>query len=245
MSSTNAVVIVEDPTYLAREINYAHRQVVGYGKSMLAYAAKAGRDLIAVKGMLQHGEFKPWIKANCAFSYDRAAMYMRVAKNCACATFDPEQSIDAFLGIERKPSTPHPSEAPAFDRTDAEHVMKLHAMVERGGTEGERNVARFKLHNYAKEFGFSISEAVAKAQDILPDWQKSTDQIEREKAREELAASQAEAATLRAQLEAIQGRINQLRTDCMGMTREALEEAYIGLVLEREGLTKINEKAAR
>ncbi|MFH3480253.1 DUF3102 domain-containing protein [Xanthobacter variabilis] len=237
MSSTNAVVIVEDPAYLAREINYNHQQVVEHGKSMLAYAADAGRGLISVKGMLKHGEFKPWIKANCAFSYEMAARYMRVAKNVTRDTFDLDTSLRQFLGVESKPATPCPTPTD-LSQDDASHALKLQALVERGATEGERDVAWNKLNAYAKGFGMGPEELVIKAQDILPDWQKSPDLIEKERYR-------AEAATLRAQLEAIQGRINQLRTDCMSMTREALEEAYIGLMLEREGLTKINEKAAR
>ena len=244
MSSTNAVAIVEDPAYLAREINYAHQQVVEHGKSMLAYAAEAGRYLISVKGMLQHGEFKPWIEKNCAFSYSTAKAYMQAAKRTGACPFDEGTTLEAFLAATATPrKTPHPTPTD-LSQDDASHALKLHALVERGATEGERDVARRKLEAFAKGFGHTAEALVEKAQGILPDWQKSTDQIDLDRYNAEAQAAKAEAAALRAQLEAIQGRINQLRTDCMGMSREALEEAYIGLVLEREGLTKINEKAA-
>ncbi|WP_234049825.1 MULTISPECIES: DUF3102 domain-containing protein [unclassified Xanthobacter] len=239
----NAVVIVEDPAYLAREINYNHQQVVEHGKSMLAYAVEAGKHLIAVKGMLQHGKFGKWVKENCVFSERMARRYMQVAKTDTRDRFDLDTSLRKFLGIEDA-KTPHPTPTD-LSQDDASHALKLHALVERGATEGERDVARRKLEAFAKGFGRTAEALVEKAQDILPDWQKTDKQVRVEKAEAEAQAAKAEAAALRAQLEAIKGRINQLRTDCMGMTREALEEAYIGLVLEREGLTKINEKAAR
>ncbi len=243
MSTGTEVVLVETTEHLADKINICHRAVIDSGKTMLAYAANAGRMLIAVKGMLKHGEFKPWIEKNCAFSYERAKVYMRVSKKVACDPFEIDQSIDAFLGVERKPSTPHPTPT-VFTHVDAEHALKLHVMAIRGATEAERDVAGRKLESFAATFGRMAGDIVFEAQDILPDYEKTAKQVRVEKAEAEAQAAKAEAATLRAQLEAIQSRINQLRTDCMGMTREALEEAYIGLVLEREGLTKISKKAA-
>jgi len=237
-----AVTIVKTPEYLAKEIDAAHREVLHHGKSILAYAAKAGECLIAAKGVLQHGEFKPWIERNCAFSYKTAAKYMKVAKSLVVETFDLEAGVDAFLGYD-KPSTPHPTPT-ELSQDDASHALKLQAMVERGATEGERDVARRKLEAFAKGFGHTAEALVAKAEALLPDWEKSSDQIEREKAREELAASQAEAAALRKQLEAIQSRISSLEVEISTLSREELVERYIGLVLEREGLTKLPKKAA-
>lgn len=230
--NTNAVAIVEDPTYLAREINYNHQQVVEHGKSMLVYAADAGRGLIAVKGMLQHGEFKAWVKANCTFSYEMAARYMRVAKNVTGDTFDATATMDSIIDAHanrRNAPIPTPTD---LSQDDASHALKLQALVDRGATEGERDVAWSKLNTYAKGFGMAPEELVTKAQDMLPDWQKSPDQIEKERYR-------AEAAALRQQLEAIQGRITQLDAEYDKLSREELKSVCIGLVLEREGLTKL------
>ncbi|WP_238122862.1 MULTISPECIES: DUF3102 domain-containing protein [unclassified Xanthobacter] len=247
--ASNAVVVVEDPTYLAREVNYAHQQVVEHGKSMLAYAAKAGRYLLSVKGTLKHGEFKPWIAKNCAFPYRTAARYMQLAKSVVGDTFDLGATIDSILDTHaNRRNAPTPA---SISRDDAEYGLKLHALVERGATEGERDVARRKLEAFAKGFrdpqsgqAYTAEALVEKAQDILPDWQKSSEQIELDRYNAEGQAAKAEAATLRAQLEVIQSRIAQLRTDCKSMPREALEEAYIGLVLEREGFAKILKQRA-
>ncbi|MFG1433377.1 DUF3102 domain-containing protein, partial [Xanthobacter sp. V2C-8] len=185
----------EDPTYLAREINYAHQQVVDHGKSMLAYAAEAGRHLIAVKGMLQHGEFKPWIERNCACTYSQAARYMKVAKNLGDKTFeaDLDAGIEAFLGYD-KPKTPHPTPTD-LSQDGAAHALKLHALVERGATEGERDVARRKLEAFAKGFrdpqsgqAYTAEALVGKAQDLLPNSGKTSDQIELDKAEAEASA---------------------------------------------------------
>lgn len=138
------VAIVENPEYLAGKINAAHRGVIGSGKMMLAYAHDAGQYLIAAKGMLQHGEFKAWIERHCTCSYITATKYMNVARRSEGFDLETfEGGVDAFLGYS-KPKTPCPTPTD-LSQDDASHVMKLHAMVERGATEGERDVARRKL----------------------------------------------------------------------------------------------------
>lgn len=87
------------------------------------------------------------------------------------------------------------------------------------------------------------TEASDIAEELLPDRGKSADQIERDKAREELAASQAEAAALRRHLELLVARTGELQTECSKLSREELEGLYIGLVLEREGLTELKKAA--
>lgn len=99
----------------------------------LVWNLTAGKHLIAVKGMLKHGEFKAWIEANCECSYPRAAKYMQVAKltkNIDPDTFDG--GIDAFLEAHAKPrpKTPCPT-VTTIDRDDAAHALKLQALVER------------------------------------------------------------------------------------------------------------------
>lgn len=244
--STFPVPVIDLP-FLAHEINDAHRQAVFHGKSMLLEARRAGEHLLKAKEKVQHGEFKAWIEANCECSYRTARKYMQVVKLTKVADlghFDDDIGIDAFLEAHSTPRPKAPEPAPTLTRDDAEYILKLHAVTERGGTENERDVAQRKLADFAGRFGMREDVAVDWAVSKVPDHGKSSEQIERDRAREELAASQAEAASLRAQLEAIQSRITQLRTDCTSMTREALEEAYIGLVLEREGFAEILKKKA-
>lgn len=53
----------------------------------LAEAIYIGRRLIAVKASLKHGEFMPWVKANCLFSHNTARMYMNASIGVAKASF--------------------------------------------------------------------------------------------------------------------------------------------------------------
>lgn len=121
---------------------------------MLREAKAAGEELLWVKKCLKHGEFKPWIKENCRFSYDTAVQYMRVVKiiereNVEVHTF--EGGIRTLLDAYTSRRSPKAS-LPPFSQTDAEYAQKLHTMSLRG-TEHEREVAKDKLEAFAKSFG--------------------------------------------------------------------------------------------
>lgn len=135
---STAVAVVIDLPFLASEINDAHRQVIFHGKSMLLEARRAGEHLLKAKEQVRHGEFKAWIEANCQCSYATAKRYMQVAKRLTREPFDLDTSLREFLGYEDKKAPPAEPTLPTFDRTDAEHVMKLRAMIDRGGTQNER-----------------------------------------------------------------------------------------------------------
>lgn len=137
------------PLFHARKIDTAHREVIYAGKSMLTWAKDAGRHLLMVKEKVRHGEFKAWVEANCACSYRTAAEYMQVAKNAELRTFDPDMSINAFLEAcaKPRPKTPCPT-VTTIDRDDAAHALKLRALVERGSTEAERDVAKRTRHPF-------------------------------------------------------------------------------------------------
>lgn len=137
------------PPFHARKIDMAHREVVYAGKRMLLWAEIAGHHLLKAKAKVQHGEFKAWVEANCACSYRTAREYMRVAKMADLRQFDPDMSIRAFLEAHStpRPKTPCPT-VTTIDRDDAAHALKLQALVERGTTEAERDVAKRTRHPF-------------------------------------------------------------------------------------------------
>jgi len=259
MSSTlhipgTAVAVVIDLPFLASEINDAHREVIYAGRSMLRWAETAGILLLKVKEKVRHGEFKAWVEANCEAPYDTAVQYMRVAKiatskNVEVHTFDG--GIRAFLEAHStpRPKTPCPT-VTTIDRDDAAHALKLQALVERGTTEAERDVAQRKLEAFAKGFGHTAEAMVSKAQGLLPDHEKTDKQVRMERAeaeaqaaKAETEAARAEAASLRAQLNAILTRTKELETEVQKLSRDELVARYIGLVLEREGLAELKKAA--
>lgn len=157
-----------DTTFLAGEINDAHRSVVHHAKSMLLEAKRAGDALLAAKKMVKHGEFKAWVERHTDVSYPTAAEYMRVArmsKNMDLHTFDG--GIRAFLEAHPTPrkTTPEPTAA-TFDKAEAEYAMKLHRMAS-SDNPNEAAIAASKLDSFATQFGMVGEEVVTKAEDML------------------------------------------------------------------------------
>lgn len=75
---------------LAELITEAHRAADSSAREAVQHAITAGRLLTEVKKRLPHGEFIPWLKANCADVTVRSAQrYVQVAKNWE--TWDEEK----------------------------------------------------------------------------------------------------------------------------------------------------------
>lgn len=64
----------------AAEINSHHEQATKHAGIAIDHAKKAGELLLRVKDELKHGEFLPWIKANCSVTARQAQRYMRAAQ---------------------------------------------------------------------------------------------------------------------------------------------------------------------
>lgn len=230
------IVIVENCEYLAKLINHAHREAVFNGRAMLTYAAEAGRRLLQVKGKLKHGEFGEWVKENCSFPERTARRYMQLAKTVVNDHFDLDATIDSVLdtNAHRRGKV---EAAPAFDRDDAAHALKLQALVERGSTEAERDVAWNKLNAYAKGFGMAPEELVIKAQDMLPNAGKTADQIELDKA-------EARIAELEARLAEIAKVRSALLAEFSTYPKEKLVDLCTRLTMQMEGYSEPSKKAA-
>jgi hypothetical protein len=68
---------------LADEINYEHAHALECAVSAVRRARRAGELLLQAKEQCEHGEWLPWLKANCPRVSERTAQaYMRVARKC-------------------------------------------------------------------------------------------------------------------------------------------------------------------
>jgi hypothetical protein len=65
---------------LARRINAEHDQVRNFAKAGLQRAIEAGRLLIEAKALVGHGNWLPWLQANCTVTARSAQTYMLVAR---------------------------------------------------------------------------------------------------------------------------------------------------------------------
>lgn len=68
---------------IAADINAAHEAAIGAARSALDHARQCGELLSQVKAALHHGEWLPWLEANCIVSPRVAQGYMRIAAGWA------------------------------------------------------------------------------------------------------------------------------------------------------------------
>ncbi len=85
----------------AERVNQHHEKRLKAFGTCLGHARDAGDELLAVKEAVGHGNFQEWLKENCAFSYETAANYMRIATHWDELTerFASKSGIIADLGI--------------------------------------------------------------------------------------------------------------------------------------------------
>lgn len=78
----NDIVVADklSPALAAENINKEHALAQQCAETAVQHAVRCGQLLLEVKASLQHGEFMPWVSANCGFSYESAKRYMMVAK---------------------------------------------------------------------------------------------------------------------------------------------------------------------
>jgi hypothetical protein len=85
---------------IADDINAEHRLVETCFTSSMGHYIRCGELILKQKERLKHGELKPWIAANCEFSYETARDYMRAAKEKSRGL--PFSSLADLLAKTRK-----------------------------------------------------------------------------------------------------------------------------------------------
>ena len=63
---------------LTARINEEHAQCEAAARTALEHAFKVGELLVEAKAQVSHGQWVPWVEANCSFSTRTAQGYMRV-----------------------------------------------------------------------------------------------------------------------------------------------------------------------
>jgi hypothetical protein len=94
---TNPPAIVRpasDLAELAAQISDQHRLCVEATSTALEHARRAGELLVAAKERAGHGQWLPWLKANCPFSERTAQGYMRVAREWPRLQSNPQRVAD-------------------------------------------------------------------------------------------------------------------------------------------------------
>src|SRR5712664_3421480 len=87
---SNTAAVLAD---LAVRINAAHARVGISMSEGMRGATEAGRLLLEAKSTAAHGQWLPWLKANCKFSERTAQAYMQVARRMASANEAEAQRV--------------------------------------------------------------------------------------------------------------------------------------------------------
>ena len=66
---------------LAEQANYHHEQCTAAASNALEHALRAGELLLKAKGLVDHGEWLPWLEKNFQGSQRTAQVYMGVARD--------------------------------------------------------------------------------------------------------------------------------------------------------------------
>jgi hypothetical protein len=78
LTESGSVVYLTKLDELAREINDGHRRCLEAMGNAIAVAVEVGGRLREAKESMKHGEWIPWVEANCDFGRRQASNYMRV-----------------------------------------------------------------------------------------------------------------------------------------------------------------------
>lgn len=133
-------VALTETARLAVSINDKHREVVALGRTAKEIAAEIGEELIKVKQKLAHGEFMPWVEANCIFGQRTAEDYRKVAraKSQNSENFKRCTSIADVLALG-KPKPEPKVERRAATLDDLRKVERLRALRDDPAvSEGEK-----------------------------------------------------------------------------------------------------------
>ena len=82
----------------AAAINRHHTDATAHAQSAIDHARAAGDLLLRVKEELPHGEFIPWVEANCRVSARQAQRYMRASRGLPIAVTAPKNDTVSYLG---------------------------------------------------------------------------------------------------------------------------------------------------
>lgn len=94
-------VLTADEVVTADEINAEHALTHDHAVSVVKHAVRCGELLLKKKAQLKHGEFQPWIEANCEFSYKAAAKYMKAYSASQKSTAVDFSSIAKLLESDK------------------------------------------------------------------------------------------------------------------------------------------------
>ena len=124
---------------LATAINTQHQAVETSLRSAVEHATKAGDLLLQAKASVKHGEWLPWLSANCSMSERTARNYMRLAKELPKLDDEKRQRVadlpmrEALQVVGKVKTEAWPSEPSAVADRQSNHSDEHKQWIENEG----------------------------------------------------------------------------------------------------------------
>ena len=135
-------------TDLASSINDEHVKAQKHWEKAVEHAVKVGELLTHAKSQVEHGEWLPWLEANCAFSKRMAQNYVRLAKELPKLDTEKAQRVshlnlrDAVRSIASTSKVLHTLPEERVDTVLQAAEDHANTNVYRGAINAKRQAAR-------------------------------------------------------------------------------------------------------
>jgi hypothetical protein len=142
---------------LARQISSAHAESLAAARTSLEHARRCGELLLQAKARLPHGQFMPWVTANCPFGLRTGQNYMRVARDWeeiqAAMRGEETDTIAGALRALTGPADPKAQRTALLDDAPAEERGPNASAVSHldGAAAGPRRANYHSAGNLARE----------------------------------------------------------------------------------------------
>jgi Protein of unknown function (DUF3102) len=132
---------------LARAIETEHQAAIGASRAALQHAVRCGELLIQAKTAVGHGDWLPWLEANCTLRPRTAQVYMRLARELPKLSEENAQRV-ALLTVREAvvAVSQHAASIAALPEPEQDQFLEL------AETTGDRLTAVRHQHQRAKNF---------------------------------------------------------------------------------------------
>ncbi len=87
-----------------------------------------GQKLIEVRGQIEYGNFRKWLKAEFNWSVSAATKFIQVAEQFSCVNFTQVEIAASALYLLAAPSTPEEARQEALERASQGEII-THALA--------------------------------------------------------------------------------------------------------------------
>lgn len=133
-----AIAIENAPDPKGERIRNLYHEIVGFARKTLDHIVEIGQLLDEKKAELPHGEYRPWVQANCPFGIDAAENYHRIYQRQNEIPMDKITTLSQALKFLKKthalvapsdPTVKHSAKNPDEQRLEVEAAAREKAQL--------------------------------------------------------------------------------------------------------------------